>query len=233
MVFETAVQGTTRCIGQWGLRQLPLPRAGYLATHDPGVLRRIPELLRYGTEVGIVIATLSPTLAAKLDPEAPTPRHRLELLSRLSAEGVTAGLEICPVLPGITDRLSTLTALVRAAAGCGAVWVRAHGLRLPASEKRSFFRFLERERRGLVRRYRHRYRETAEPPRLWEEGVQAMVRELRIETGLLPRPPRSGPEGQLSLPFTVAEGRMEYAERSRRLFGTDRVPNPMPILAME
>ncbi len=227
-MFNSEAQHTKGRTGRGGRRQLPTSRAGYVAVRGPDVPGRIADLRRSGTEVGIVIATLSPTLSGKLEPEAPTPRDRLQILSRLSAEGVGTGLEICPVLPGITDRLSTLEALVRAAAGCGAVWVRAHGLRLPAAAKPSFYRFLEKERRGLVRRYRRRYRDTAEPPRLWEEGLQAMVRELRIHAGLLPGPPRSGPEGQLALPFTVAEGGIEYSGRSRLPEGAGHIPGREP-----
>ncbi len=202
------------------------PRAdgGYLATRSPDVLRRIPALRESGTEVGIVIATLSPSLSAKLEPGAPSPRHRLELLSRLAAEGISAGLEICPVLPGITDRLITLRTMVQAAARCKATWVRAHGLRLPVSARSSFFRFLRRERSGLVRRYRERYRGTAEPPRLWAEGLAAMMDELRVQAGLAFRPPVSGPVGQLTLPFTTTPNIMEYPERGR-------IPDREPLLA--
>ena len=179
-----------------------------------------------------MIATLSPTLAAKLEPGAPTPRQRLGTLARLSAEGVAVGLEICPVLPGITDRLATLQALIQAAARCGAVWVRAYGLRLPEEAKPSFFRFLASERRGLVGRYRSRYRDRADPPEWWEEGLASMVAELRIHAGLLSRPPRSGPQGQLALPFAVAEGGMEYAGR-RESPGAGAVPEAMGMLVKQ
>jgi hypothetical protein len=192
---------------------LDLSGPGYRATRSSDVLRRIPFLKESGIEVGITLATLSHSLSAKLEPGAPSPRHRLEILSRLSAEGISCGLEICPVLPGITDRLATLRNAVQAAARCGATWVRAHGLRLPTAAKPAFFRFLKLERRGLVRRYQARYRGTAEPPRLWSEGLAAMMEELRVEAGLLSRPPVSGPAGQLSLPFAVAERRMEYSGR--------------------
>ena len=217
--------GTVCCREEF---QTPHAAGGYLATRLPDVLRRIPALREKGTEVGIVIATLSHSLSAKLEPGAPSPRHRLELLSRLSAEGISAGLEICPVLPGITDRLVTLRMMVQAAARCGATWVRAHGLRLPASARSSFFRVLRRERSGLVRRYRERYRGTAEPPRLWEEGLMAMMDELRVEAGLTCRPPMSGsvPAGQLSLPFSAASSVMEYSERGR-------TPDREPFLAVK
>ncbi len=193
--------------------QVPRAGGGYLATRSSDVLRRIPALRENGTEVGIVIATLSHSLSAKLEPGAPSPRHRLELLSRLAAEGISVGLEICPVLPGITDRLITLRTMVQAATRCGATWVRAHGLRLPASTRSSFFQFLRRERSGLVRRYRERYRGTARAPRLWEEGLMAMMDELRVEAGLSSRPPLSGPAGQLSLPFAAVPRITRCSER--------------------
>ena len=77
----------------------------------------------------ISIAMLDPELARKLDPRAPAPRRRLQIIKTLSNAGVPVGVSVAPVIPQLTD--SELEAILEAAAAHGArgaTWIM---LRLP------------------------------------------------------------------------------------------------------
>ncbi len=84
----------------------------------------------------VSIAMLDRELARKLDPRAPTPQRRLEMIGALSKAGVPVGVSVAPVIPQLTDK--DLEAILEAAAAQGArlaTWVM---LRLPREVKDLF-----------------------------------------------------------------------------------------------
>jgi DNA repair photolyase len=90
-------------------------RASVLSKSDL-VLRDI-DLLRSwpGVEVGMSISCLDDSLAALIEPRAPSPRKRFDAISRLTCEGVKSYLMIAPLIPSLTDSEENLRALVREA----------------------------------------------------------------------------------------------------------------------
>src|SRR5205823_4765535 len=86
--------------------------------------------------VYVSIAMLDRELARKLDPRAPTPQRRLEMIRALADAGIPVGVNVAPVIPQLTDK--DLEAILEAAAAHGA---RAAGwvvLRLPREVKERF-----------------------------------------------------------------------------------------------
>jgi DNA repair photolyase len=86
--------------------------------------------------VYVSIAMLDRELARKLDPRAPSPQRRLEMIKALSDVGVPVGVSVAPVIPQLTDK--DLEAILEAAAEHGARsagWVM---LRLPREVKDLF-----------------------------------------------------------------------------------------------
>jgi len=86
--------------------------------------------------VYVSIAMLDRELARKLDPRAPTPQRRLEMIKALADAGIPVGVSVAPVIPQLTDK--DLEAILEAAAAHGA---RAAGwvmLRLPREVKELF-----------------------------------------------------------------------------------------------
>ena len=84
----------------------------------------------------VSIAMLDRDLARKLDPRAPTPQRRLEIIEALAKAGVPVGVSVAPVIPQLTDK--DLEAILEAAAAHGArsaTWVM---LRLPREVKDLF-----------------------------------------------------------------------------------------------
>jgi len=79
--------------------------------------------------VFVSIGMLDKTLARKLDPRAPAPQRRLELIELLAQAGVPVGVIVAPVIPQLTDK--DLEAVLDAAAAHGATFAGWTMLRLP------------------------------------------------------------------------------------------------------
>lgn len=79
--------------------------------------------------VGISVTTLDADLARKLEPRAPAPARRLEVIRRLTGAGVPVRAMLAPVIPGLTD--PEIERLLEAVAGAGAVAASWIMLRLP------------------------------------------------------------------------------------------------------
>ncbi len=79
--------------------------------------------------VFVSIGMLDKTLARRLDPRAPAPQRRLELVELLARAGVPVGVIVAPVIPQLTDK--DLEAILEAAAAHGATHAGWTMLRLP------------------------------------------------------------------------------------------------------
>jgi len=106
---------------------LTITTKGVLVERDLDLLA--PMAARGLVRAYISIAVLDPELARKLDPRAPTPRRRLQIVKSLADAGIPVGVSIAPVIPQLTDR--DLEAILEGAAANGAraaTWIM---LRLP------------------------------------------------------------------------------------------------------
>ena len=79
--------------------------------------------------VFVSIAMLDRELARKLDPRAPTPQRRLQIVKALCDAGIPVGVNVAPVIPQLTD--CDLEAILEAAAAAGARHAGWTMLRLP------------------------------------------------------------------------------------------------------
>jgi DNA repair photolyase len=70
-------------------------------------------------EVGVSIGVIDEGIASHLEPGAPSPRNRFEVLRRLSNEGTETYLMAAPIIPGVCDSVESLENMVRTAAGAG------------------------------------------------------------------------------------------------------------------
>jgi len=86
--------------------------------------------------VQVSIAMLDKELARKLDPRAPSPQRRLDMVGAIAAAGVPVGVNVAPVIPQLTDR--DLEAVLEASAGRGARYAMWTMLRLPLEVKELF-----------------------------------------------------------------------------------------------
>ncbi len=88
-----------------------------------------PMAARGLAAVCVSITSLDPTIAATLEPRAPTPERRLAAVRRLSEAGVPTYVSVAPVIPAITDH--ELEHLVERAAEAGATRMFFIPVRLP------------------------------------------------------------------------------------------------------
>ncbi len=126
------------------------------------LLRRDLPLLRAARQsvdvhIGVSLAMLDGDLARELDPGAPSPRARLELISALADAGFAPHVMVAPVLPHLTDSPEQLDALLGALAGAGADRVTAIPLHLRGATRGVYLDWLTQRHPALLRHYRALY----------------------------------------------------------------------------
>ena len=107
--------------------------------------------------VTITITTLDAELAGKLEPRAARPEHRLRAIRLLTDAGGPVGVNIAPVMPGLTDH--ELAGILAAAAEAGATPANYIVLRLPHSVKDVFLQWLNTHEPGKKERVLSRIRD--------------------------------------------------------------------------
>ena len=108
----------------------------------------------------------------------------MKAVARLREYGVDAGINIMPVLPGITDRPEQLEPLVKAAAGAGASRVAACALRLRSTARKRYLPFIEQEFPELADRYRATYSRGHKVGEEYSEGLKRYFTKLCARHGV-------------------------------------------------
>ena len=161
-----------------------------MVTRDLDLLKRISE--RNRLSVSVTVTTLNVELARILEPRAPRPDLRMEAVRQLNEAGIRAGVNCCPVLPGITDSLRDLEAVVRATAAAGGKHIFANPLFLKPCSAAVFMPFLEKEFPQLVESYRHRYNGRAFLPKSYHERISQLMTKLRQKHGIVKQRDQEG-----------------------------------------
>ena len=111
----------------------------FLITRDIDVLK---ELAAFNAVwVHISITTLNADLAAKMEPRASRPAHRLRAIEMLAKAGIPVGVMVAPIIPGLNDR--EIPAVLEAARAAGAMSAGYTLLRLPYGVKDIFAEWLK------------------------------------------------------------------------------------------
>lgn len=106
----------------------------YLVSRDVDLLA---ELARYqAAAVVLSVTTLDPALQGSLEPRASTPARRLGAIRVLADAGIPVGVNVAPVIPGLTDH--EIPSILEAAADAGASFAGMIMLRLPHGVKEIF-----------------------------------------------------------------------------------------------
>jgi DNA repair photolyase len=111
-----------------------------LIERDIDVLRELASLNL--VFVIITITTLDPELARRMEPRTTTPAKRLDTVEALAANGIPTGVNIGPVIPGLTD--VEIPMIVKRAAERGARYASFTLVRLPMAVKDLFIEWLDR-----------------------------------------------------------------------------------------
>ena len=89
-----------------------------------------------------------------------------------------------PVIPGITDSLRNLEALVRATAEAGGKHIFANPLFLKPCSAAVFMPFLEKEFPQLAAGYHQRYKDRAFLPKTYGKRISQLMTTLRQKYGI-------------------------------------------------
>ena len=162
-------------------------RLGIITKSD--LILRDAQLLRQicahnSLHVSLTVTTVNIDLARILEPRAPRPDLRLDAVRRLNLAGIPSGVNCAPLLPGITDAPSDLSALVLAAKEANATSIFAGPLFLKPCAAAVFLPFLEKEFPHLVAIYHKRYDNNAFLPRDYGKRINRLLAELREKHGL-------------------------------------------------
>ncbi len=101
-------------------------------------------------KIALSITTRDRALARAMEPRASTPEKRFAALGKLAEAGITTGVMVAPVIPGLNDH--EIEGILARAAACGATEAGYVLLRLPLEIKDLFREWLETERPDAAKR---------------------------------------------------------------------------------
>jgi DNA repair photolyase len=180
--------------------RLGITTKGSLILRDIPLLRRIRE--RSSLSVHVSLISPHAELLRRIEPWAPPPRVRLEVMRRLVQAGIEVALGLAPILPGITDSepdLDRLLGQVRAA-GVSRVFMNVLFLRSPTKEK--FLRWLAQAFPSYLEAYRGAYAERVYLRGRYRQRIEATLERLKTRHGFGDRAAgswRQPAPGQLAL----------------------------------
>jgi len=112
-----------------------------LVVRDADILEEMAR--RDLVHVMVSVTSLEDDLIRVMEPRASSPALRLQAIAVLAARGIPVGVNVAPVIPGLTDE--EIPAILAAAAARGARAASYILVRLPGSVERLFVEWLERE----------------------------------------------------------------------------------------
>jgi DNA repair photolyase len=127
--LEKKLQLTRRCLEVFLDFRNPVSivTKNALVARDLDLLRGLHDF--EAVSVSISLTTLDSRLVRVLEPRASAPHERLRATERLANAGLPVGVNIAPIIPGLTD--AELPALLASAASAGAQFASYIVLRLP------------------------------------------------------------------------------------------------------
>lgn len=181
-----------------------------ITTKSPLVCRDIDVLLELGRRhkvtVYISLICKSTRLIRLFEPRSPSPQARLRALCRLREAGITAGINAAPVLPGVTDSIFEIEALMTAAKQAHASFVHPSALRMYPSVRSAFLPIMEQHFPNLMPRYRAAYGQGRNAPNNYQIAIERRFKRLARLYGINSEDPFKReqqkpvePEAQLSL----------------------------------
>jgi DNA repair photolyase len=155
---------------------------GTLARRDLPLLAAAARDVPVG--LGVSMAIWDQRLHEALEPGAPSPRARLELVRAITGAGLPCGVFLAPVLPGLTDDEESLDAALGAIAAAGATGVTVLALHLRPGAREWFLGWLAGAHPELLPRYRQLYRRGAYVPAEYRGWLSRRVAPLLARHGL-------------------------------------------------
>jgi DNA repair photolyase len=162
--------------------RLGIVTKGALILRDLELLQKIHQRSRLTVHVSLISPHAE--LVRKLDPWAPPPAVRIEVMRRLAEAGLEVSLGLAPVLPGLTDDEASLDLLLEqvAAAGVRRMFANVLFLRSPTREK--FLAWLAAEFPRYLEAYEKAYAARVYLEGPYRQAVDALIGRLKRKHGL-------------------------------------------------
>lgn len=158
---------------------------GVLVRRDVDVLLELAENAE--VQVNFSVGSVDERVWKLTEPGAPSPAARLEAMQCLVENGITAGVMMAPLLPGISDGSRSIDDVAAAAAEHKAQYLAGNLLFLKPGSKEWFMPMLRETYPRLVPAYNKLYRKTY-APRDYTQRVLEQVDAARRRWDLAPRP---------------------------------------------
>jgi len=159
-----------------------------IITRGPLIVRDIDVLSeaarRADVAVTFSVPTLDPEIWRRTEPGTAPPLQRLRALRRLVDAGISAGVGMAPILPGLSDRPELMADVVRAARDAGATSIWTNVVNLRPGTREHFLENLAHDWPELLPRYERLYAGRTYPSRDMVEPVRREVAELRDHFGI-------------------------------------------------
>jgi DNA repair photolyase len=135
--------------------------------------------------VFFTITTFDEGIASQFEPGASTPQRRLEAMRRVAEAGLSTGVAMMPLLPGVTDGDSNIREVVSRVRDAGGQFVLGGGLTLKEGAQRErYLGFLERHYPDLLPLYNQLYAGGFETRGGYGPQLLRRVREICVELGI-------------------------------------------------
>ncbi|MEX2562725.1 MAG: radical SAM protein [Nitriliruptoraceae bacterium] len=147
----------------------------------------LTEAAHRGTcrSVSLSIGTLDDDVWRLTEPMAPLPRARLETVARLREAGISSGVMIAPIIPGLSDDPAGLRHVIAGALEAGATSITPIVLHLRPGVREVFLKRLAAQRPDLVERFARTYA-TSTAPVEDRRRIAASVRDIAAYLGAPP-----------------------------------------------
>jgi DNA repair photolyase len=151
-----------------------------ILTKSPLLLRDLPLMKQIAERASFSAALSVPTIDERAwratEPHTPNPRARLEAIAELTRAGISTGVLIAPLMPGINDSPEQVSKILELATEAGASYVSGIALHLRGDVRRVFLEWLEENRPDLVERYKELYRKGAYMPQAERSRLAQLVK---------------------------------------------------------
>jgi DNA repair photolyase len=161
--------------------RLGITTKGALVLRDLDLLRRIQQ--RSELSVHVSLTSTRADLLRRLEPLAPPPEVRIEMMRRLTEVGVDTWLGLAPILPAITDAEADLDLLLGQVRAAGVRHLFSNMLFLRSPTREKYLRWLEAEFPRYLEAYRRAYEGRVYLDGPYRQRVRDLVERLKKKHG--------------------------------------------------
>lgn len=154
---------------------------GALILRDVELLQKINQRSRLSVQVSLI--STDAELIRKLDPWAPPPAVRIDVMRRLVEVGIDVGLGLAPVLPGLTDGEAGLDRLLERVRAAGVTHLFANVLFLRSPTREKFLAWLAAEFPRYLEAYQKAYATRVYLEGPYKKAIHETLRRLKRKHG--------------------------------------------------